>query len=242
MDLYRHIARLVELGPEHEFLVAPCGAGATTRFLAETTGAAGSGVEPDAELIEAASVAAREAGLSSRLQYEQAPPEDLPYKDDVFDVVIGEPALSATADLAAAVRELARTTKPMGNVVLVQLIWTGNVGADRREAIVESLGMRPLLLVEWKQLLRDAGVVDLYVEDWSDSGASPRASGTLGRWGPLWDRISLAVRSWRSGGWRGVRQALESGGDVRRLLLAERILGLSLIKGVKWTGSPTQEE
>ena len=40
--------------------------------------------------------------------------------------------------------------------------------AERREILVQHLGARPLLLVEWKQLLRDAGCVDLHVEDWSD--------------------------------------------------------------------------
>ena len=31
--------------------------------------------------------------------------------------------------------------------------------------------MRPRLVVEWKQMLRDAGVVDLQVQDWTDAGA-----------------------------------------------------------------------
>lgn len=237
VDVYRRIIRLVELGPEQEFLVAPCGAGAAAQFLAETTGAAGAGVDPDAELVRAAAARARDAGLAHRLHHEHAPLDDLPYQDGVFDVAIGEPALAAAPDPAAAVRELARVVRPMGCIVLVQLIWTGNAGVERREALVESLGVRPLLLVEWKQSLRDAGVVDLYVEDWSDTAVSPRqpwALGALAGFGTLRDRVAVLGRAWRRWGLRGLRRAIAYRDELRDLILRERILGLSLIKGTRW--------
>ncbi|HEX7117544.1 MAG TPA: methyltransferase domain-containing protein [Longimicrobiales bacterium] len=237
LDLYRHLTRLLDLGPEQEFLVVPCGPGATTQLLAEATGAAGAGVDPDAELVAAAAARAREARLSDRLHYEHGPLVELPYKDEVFDVVIADPALGSIADPAGAVRELVRVAKPMASVVLIQLIWTGDANADRREALVESLGVRPLLLVEWKQLLREAGVVDLYVEDWSDSAASPRQPWTLGAltgFGTLGDRLGVLLRAWKIWGWRGLQQALAFRDQVRDLVLNERILGLSLIKGTKW--------
>ncbi len=239
LDLYRQLIRLVELSPEHEFLIVPSGPGESALFLAETVGCAGAGVDPDAELVAAATARAREARISDRLHFEHAPLDELPYKDEVFDVVIGDAALGAAPDPAAAVRELVRVAKPMASVVLIQLIWTGDANPDRREAIIESLGVRPLLLVEWKQLLREAGVVDLYVEDWSDSAASPRQPWTLASLiglGPLRDRIAVLYRAWRRWGWRGLRQALAFRDEVRDLVLRERILGLSLIKGTKWQG------
>src|SRR5690606_24967065 len=104
---------------------------------------------------------ARAARLTGRLHYEVAPVTDLPYQDAVFDVVIGEIGLGAAEDLGAAIRELARVVRPMGTVVLIQFTWTGSVEPERREAVAESLGVRPHLLVECKQLMRDAGLVDL---------------------------------------------------------------------------------
>jgi hypothetical protein len=237
-DLYRHLARLVELGPDSEFLVVPCARGLTVQFLAELTDAAGAGVDPDRELVEIAAARARAAHLAGRLHYEVAPPEDLPYQDAVFDVAIGEIGLGAAGDLAAAVRELARITRPMGTVVLIQFTWTGGIDPERREAVVEALGVRPLLLVECKQLLREAGVVDLYVEDWTDAGGG-RHPGPLGgvvEGGSLRDRATILWRAWRAWGWGGVRLALRSGGDLRELVVRDRILGLSVIKGVKWKG------
>lgn len=237
--LYRHLARLVELGPDREFLVVPCGQALTTEFLARTTGATGSGVDPDEDLVERAAERAKQAGLASGLHYESAPLEDLPYQDAVFDVAIGEIGLAAAEDVQAAVRELARVTRPHGSVVLIQLVWTGNVTPDRREALAEHLGLRPLVLVEWKQMLREAGVVDLHVEDWADAAAA-RRGGARG----LADLLSLrnlAGMLWRAGrrwGWRGVRAALARDRQVRALLTRERALGLSLIKGTRWQEPP----
>jgi SAM-dependent methyltransferase len=238
-ELYRHIARVIELGPEQEFVVVPCGRGATAEFLATSTGAAGAGVDPDRDLIEAASAHAREARLEGRLHFEQAPLTDLPYQDEVFDITIGEIGLGAAADPAAAVRELVRITRPMGTVVLIQLTWTGSVEPARREALVEELGVRPLLLVEWKQLLRSAGVVDLYVEDWTDAGTparNPWPFGGLLELRSLRDRTTVLWRAWRAWGWPGVRLALRATAEVRTLFARERSLGLSVIKGVRWKG------
>jgi uncharacterized protein YqgV (UPF0045/DUF77 family) len=85
--IYRHMARLAELEPGDEFLLMPCGRGVTTQFLAQLTGAVGSGVDPDGDLLAWAEHQAKQAGLATQLHYEQAPLTDLPYRDDVFDVV-----------------------------------------------------------------------------------------------------------------------------------------------------------
>ena len=59
----------------------------------------------------------------------------------------------------------------MGAVVLLQLTWSSEISPAARALLVERLGMRPHLLMEWKQMLRDAGVVDLQVQDWTDEAA-----------------------------------------------------------------------
>src|SRR3989304_5479224 len=74
----------------------------------------------------------------------------------------------------SAVRELVRVTKPGGSVVWVQLAWRVPVDAARQRLLTGHLGVRPLLLVEWKRLLRDAGVGGLYMEEGAGGGAGPR--------------------------------------------------------------------
>lgn len=237
--LYRQIAQLTELTEGQEVLSVACGRGISITYLASAYDIEGSGVDPDPNLIREAEARVRSVGLDRRVQFQRADVADLPYRDAIFDVTIGEIGLAATVDPARAVRELVRVTKPMGAVVLVQLIWTGHVEAERREVLVEYLGARPMLLVEWKQLLREAGVVELITEDWSDRPASFRARGRtpfpdFAEIFTLRQKLAILRRALQRWGWRGVHGAILREQEVHRLLTAERVLGLTLIKGTKW--------
>ncbi len=241
--LYREIASLVDLQPGQEVLSAACGRGVSIMHLVTSAAAHGAGVDPDPTLVREAESRAREAGLSDKVHFQAAPLDDLPYKDEIFDVAIGELGLAATVDPARAVRELARVTKPMGSVVLVQLIWTGHVEPERRESLVEYLGARPMILVEWKQMLREAGVVELVAEDWSDRPSSFRAAARtpfpdFAEIFTLREKVAILRRAMQRWGWRGVRGAVIREQEVHHLLTSERVLGLSLIKGTKWHGIP----
>jgi SAM-dependent methyltransferase len=237
--LYRQIALFTELQPGQDVLDAACGRGLTTAFLAANHGIHGTGLDSDPLLIEEAEQRARAMGLEESLNFQCAPLDDLPFQDGVFDVAIGEIGLGASFDPATAIRELTRVTKPLGMVVLVQLVWNGNVDEDRREILVQHLGARPLLLVEWKQLLRDAGCVDLHVEDWSDSASPfrPAIQGPfhdLAKIFSLRQKIAILRRALARWGWRGVRGAVLREQEIHRLLTRKRVLGLSLVIGTKW--------
>jgi len=238
-ELFRRIATLVELKEGMEVLDSACGRGVTTSFLAQNYRAACVGVDPDSALVAEAERRARGAELEGRVSFDTAALDDLPFRDGIFDVAIGELGLAASADPARAVSELARVTKPMGCVVLVQLIWTGNVDPARREVLVAHLGARPMILVEWKQLLRDAGVVDLTVEDWSDAPSPfrPSAGGPFPDFAEIFtfrEKIGILWRALKRWGWRGVRGALVREREIHRLLTRERVLGLTMIKGTRW--------
>ena len=241
-DLYRQIARLTELREGNEVLDAACGRGVSTLYLARAFGVSGVGVDSDSVLVQQAVERVRQEGLEGTFTFETASLDDLPYRDGTFDVAIGEIGLAASADPARAVSELARVTRPYGCVVLVQLIWTGNVDPTRREILVQHLGARPMILVEWKQLLRDAGVVELTVEDWSDAPSPFRPTAAAGgapfpdfsELFTLRERVAILLRAWKRWGWKGVKGAVLREREIHRLLTRERVLGLSLIKGTKW--------
>lgn len=231
-DLYREVARLTDTGPGREVLVVGCGSGAAAEWLALRTGAAVTGVDPDAESIARAEMHARRLGTPLALHYQQSALDDLPHEDAVFHIAIGEPALSASADPERAVAELARVTVPMGTVVLLQPTWTSEIADADREAVMERLGLQPHLLVEWKQMLRDAGVVELQVQDWTTAApASPSAAAPQLT---LADKARIVGRAFREQGWRGARGAVERETTLIRELSRERAIGFQLIKGVKW--------
>ncbi|HEU0013039.1 MAG TPA: methyltransferase domain-containing protein [Longimicrobium sp.] len=237
--LYRQIASLTELKEGCEILDCACGRGVSTLYLAETFDVSGVGVDPDVVLVKEAERRARDVAMDGRLTFEAAALDDLPFRDASFDIAIGEIGLAASADPARAVAELARVTKPYGSVVLVQLIWTGNVDPTRREILVRHLGARPMILVEWKQLLRDAGVVDLVVEDWSDAPSPFRPEAApfpdFSEIFSLREKLAILRRAWRRWGFAGVRGAVLREREIHRLLTRERVLGLSLIKGTRWS-------
>lgn len=234
--LYRSVLRLVDLTDSSEFLLVPCGRGRGTLFVAQSTGAAGAGADPDAELVSVATDRAKSADLAGRVHFEQAPLDELPYQDAVFDLVLGEIELGAARDPDAAVRELTRVTKPGGTVVMVQLVWLRALEPERREGLVDRLGVRPLMLVEWKQILREAGVGELHVEDWSDPASSRSRPSVLGGLSELFTargQLRLLPRAWQRWGWRGVWAVLSKERELRRLLEEERVLGVCLIKGTR---------
>jgi ubiquinone/menaquinone biosynthesis C-methylase UbiE len=236
--LYRRIARQVELGPGTEFLLVPAARGLTTRFLSQVSGAAGVGADPNPAIADDATERGRDSGFSANVHFDTAELTDLPYQDDIFDFAMGELGLGASGDPAGAVRELVRVVKPMGTVALLQLVWTRQMEPARRESIVRMLGVRPMLLVEWKQMLREAGAVELHIEDLTAAAADPKQPlmGVAGLvdFGSLRDRFAVLVRAWRRWGWRGVREALRHGNELRNVMARERVVGLTLIRGPKW--------
>jgi SAM-dependent methyltransferase len=233
-DLYREVARLADIETGQEIVVAGCGRGATTEWLARRTGASVMGVDPDEEDLRQAEEHARESGLA--LGYQHAELDDLPYEADVFDAAIGEPEIAAVANAGKAVAELVRVTRPMGAVVLLQLTWSSELAASRRELVVERLGLRPRLLVEWKQMLREAGVVDIQVTDWTNECDDELESGGGDPTPRLnWQgKLQVMGRALRRSGWAEARQALLRETELLRALSRERSMNFSIIKGVKW--------
>jgi SAM-dependent methyltransferase len=241
-DLYREVAQLAQIQEGQEIVVSGSGRGVTTEWLATRTGASVTGVDPDIEDIERAEDAARNSSAVSsagtaplQLTYQQAPLDDLPYESNVFDVAIGEPDIAASADPEKAVAELVRVTKPMGVVVLLQLTWSSELPASARELVVERLGLRPRLLMEWKQMMRDTGVVDIQVDDWTAECDDELAD--CGEDAPQlnWqDKMQIVGHAFRRSGWKEARAVLARERELLRELSRERSMGFAIIKGVKW--------
>ena len=237
-ELYREVARLVEAEPGKEIVVSGSGDGAATEWLAVRTGAGVTGVDPDSERVERAEARARTMLSPLHLTYQHAALDDLPHETSVFDIGIGEPALASAERPHKAVAELVRVTKPMGQIVLLQPTWSSEIRESARELLIERLGLRPHLLVEWKQMLRDAGVVEIQVQDWTSGGpgASARPGGATPPETQLtWQQKAQIVgRAWRRWGWREARDAIERETTLLKELSHERAIGFQLLKGVKW--------
>jgi SAM-dependent methyltransferase len=235
-ELYREVAALAEAHAGTELLVAGCGDGVTAEWLAARTGAAVTAVDPDPARIAIAERRRRESPSGAAVTFEVAPLDDLPHETAVFDAAIGETAIAAARDPERALAELVRVTRPLGRVVLLVPTWTSEIPAGDREALVERLGLRPFLLVEWKQMLREAGLVDITVQDWSAEGPTGRgASAAEPVPGLTWrQKAHIAGRAWRRRGWRAARSAVRRELELLEELSRARALGFQVIIGVKW--------
>jgi SAM-dependent methyltransferase len=235
-ELYREVAHLTEAGPGTDLIVSGSGDGVTAEWLAARTGAAVTGVDVDARRAARAEARRKARRIPSSVSYETAPLDDLPHETSVFDAAIGESAIAAAVDVERALRELVRVTKPLGRVVLLLPTWTSEIIESDREALVERLGFRPRLLVEWKQMLREAGLVDIIVQDWSEGGPSARTTTPRDAMPALtWrQKTHIAARAWRRRGWKAARGAVRREQELLGELSRERALGFQLVSGVKW--------
>ncbi len=238
VDLYRQIAVLTEMGEDGEVLDVACGKGVSLEYFVKEFGVHGSGVDVDPTIIEQAEARSRDEGIADRLQFQTGRSDALPYRDEIFDATVGEIGLSNHCEPAAAISELVRVTKPGGVVVLVQLVWKAPVDEQRRVVLADHLGARPLMVVEWKRLLRESGISTVHTEDWSDEETAfrPTVAKPFPDFAELFsvgEKIGILRRAWTRWGWRGVRTVLEREREVHRLLTRERILGLDLLKGRK---------
>ena len=235
-DLYREVADLANAHAGTELLVVGCGEGVTVEWLAARTGASVTGVDPDPVRISRAEARIRETPPVGTLAFEVAPFEDLPHETAVFDASIAESAVAAAGDPARALAELVRVTKPLGQVVLLLPTWTSEIESGDREELVERLGLRPRLLVEWKQLLRAAGLVDITVQDWSAGGPAAAALAQKEATPAFtWrQKAQITGRAWRRRGWRAARGAVRRELELLDDLSRDRALGFQLVTGVKW--------
>ncbi len=238
VELYRQVALLTELSPEHEVLAVACGKGVSLGYFVQEHGVTASGVDMDPRIVEDAEAWSRDEGIADRLQFQVGRSDSLPYRDEIFDLVVGEIGLANHCEPKDAVSELVRVTKPGGFVVLLQLVWKAPVDEERRRVLSEHLGVRPMMLVEWKRLLREAGVVDVHTEDWSDEQTSFRPAVVkpfpdFAELFSLPERIGILRRAWRRWGVTGVSSVLSRENEVHKLLTNERILGLDLLRGRK---------
>jgi len=245
-ELCRQVALLTDLREGQELLVVPSGLAVTLQYYVREFGVNGSGVEWDTVLQEQAEERLRAEGLLERVHLHPGTADQLPFRDEIFDVAIGELGLTARTDPAVAVRELIRVTRPGGTVVLVQPSWKAPVDPERRAVLSDHLGARPQMLVEWKRRLLDGGLTGLHTEDWSDEETAfrPKVSKPFPDFEELFtlkEKIGILRRAWRRWGWRGVWTALAREHEVHRLLTRERVLGLDLIKGTKPGGAPVEE-
>ena len=245
-ELYHQIGLLTGMSEGVEVLDVACGLGVSLEYFVREFGVQGFGVDIAPDLVEQAGKRSRTERIANKMQFQTGPSSALPYRDEIFDVTVGEIGLANHCDPEEAIAELVRVTKPTGFVVLVQLVWRAPVRESRKSALADYLGATPLMAVEWRHLLRESGIEKLHIEDWSDKKTAFRSAAVnpfpdFTKIFSFREKLEILRRTWQKWGWKGVRTGLVKKREVHRLLTRERILGLDLLKGRK-AGGPLRLE
>jgi SAM-dependent methyltransferase len=206
--MHREMVTWLNITPGSHVLDAGCGAGGMTRLLAEAVGDGGqvTALDIELQLLEATQNLVAATDFSSRVKYEQASIDDLPFPDGTFDLVWCSRVIHHMRDMLAAAREIRRVLKPGGKFAmredghLVQLlpfdIGLGEPGLDERLNAVRAWDfaqVRPSIPDSvpypfgWTQLLRDAGFTDVKARSFLFE-ALPPFDDNLGR---------FVLRHWR---------------------------------------------
>jgi SAM-dependent methyltransferase len=220
--IHRRLAHYTDPREGQEVLWIGCGAGRSPLWWAERHGAHVHGIDADPEAIEQAERAARVAGLAQRVVFQVADPTSLPHESATFDLIILNALYVDAVDPQAILREAARVARPMSGIVAIVPAWLGTPTEDDARHMTR-LGLTPHQLVEWKQVFRDAGFVELAVDDAALDGG--------------WMVHGLAQtlrRAWRAARWAGLLGVLSRPAAALRTLSRRRVLGLCLVKGTRW--------
>ena len=128
------VAEAAELEAGNCVLDVGCGTGVLTRAVAERVGPQGSvtGLDPSPGML---TIAARHGG---GIHWCRGMAETLPFATGVFDRVVSQFGLNFFADRIASLHEMARVTKPGGQLTVA--VWSGLERSPGYAALIDLLG------------------------------------------------------------------------------------------------------
>lgn len=160
----RELIELCNIGKDNYILEVGCGVGTTPCYIAEKYGLRVVGVDISEKMIERSKERAKRKGLESRVEFRVADAQTLPFKDDIFDAVIGESVTAFVEDKPKAVREYVRVTKPQGFVGLNECLWVKTPPPELVDYISRIMAGAEFRVSDgWKELLEGAELTDIEV-------------------------------------------------------------------------------
>lgn len=112
----KELIELCHINEGKYVLEVGCGVGITSCYIAKMYGCRVIGVDISERMIKRANERARGEGLGNRVRFVVADVQNLPFRDGLFDAVIGESVTAFPDDKQRAASEYVRVTKPEGYV------------------------------------------------------------------------------------------------------------------------------
>jgi ubiquinone/menaquinone biosynthesis C-methylase UbiE len=164
LKLTVRLGQLLQLGEHSRVLDVASGKGTSALFLAEKFRCTVIGLDYGKQNVDTANASAAERGISSRVRFEQADAEQLPFADASFNGVICECAFCTFPDKAKAAREFARVLRQGGRLGISDLTRS----AERPKELEG--------LLAWTSCIADAQPVEKYLEWFTSAALEPRTT------------------------------------------------------------------
>jgi len=159
----KEMIKIAKIKGNEKILDVGCGTGYTACYLAKKYGCKVIGIDASKKMIDVANKKAKKMQVD--VNFKVANAHKLPFKDNTFDILIGE-SITAYLDKDKAIKEYFRVIKPKGIIVNMEFTWIKNPTKKLIDETSRVLGVKVNILKEeqWKSLYLKGGFKNLKIE------------------------------------------------------------------------------
>lgn len=160
----KELVELCHIGKGKYVLDVGCGTGKTACYIAKEYGCKVMGIDILEKMIDRLKERAKREKVEDKVEFVVADAQNLPFRNDVFDIVIGEFITGLLDDKEKGVNEYLRVAKAKGYIGLNEATWIKTPPAELAEYISRTYGVKDILTPgKWKKLLLNAGLKDITI-------------------------------------------------------------------------------
>ncbi|MBM3142251.1 MAG: methyltransferase domain-containing protein [Chloroflexi bacterium] len=153
------LVELCHINQDNYVLVVGCGVGVTPCYLAKRYGCRVVGVDLSEKMVDRSKERAKREGVKNRAEFRIADAQNLPFEDNLFDVVICESVNAFIENKPRALSEYVRVIKPRGYVGLNEVTWLKTPPQELVAYLCRIMGAEFLTCNNgWKDLLEGSGL------------------------------------------------------------------------------------
>jgi len=159
----KELIELCHIKKDTYVLDVGCGVRATSCYLAKNYGCKVVGIDISGMMIYRANERRKREHVEDRVEFRVADVQNLPFENDIFDVVISESVITFVKDKQKAINECVRMTKLGGYVGLNEETWMKTPPQEIVEYYYRTWDIKAETLTsdDWKELLRKSGLKDI---------------------------------------------------------------------------------
>ncbi len=160
----RELTGLCHIDRDKYILDIGCATGKTACYIAKGYGCRVVGVDILERMVDSSKKRAKREGVEDRVEFRVADARELPFEDNLFDVVIGEFITGLLDDKQRGANEYLRVAKPGGYIGLNEATWVKTPPpTELVEYLSRTYGVKGELLTSdgWEELLVGTGLRDI---------------------------------------------------------------------------------